>query len=101
MEKKFTKGKWVVSSNRWGCVDLADGGRLVAYAKKEIGEYNSDDIEEANANARLVSQAPNLLDRIEKLMLSVKAHPDYISGEDGDEWHDLISLSQEVINKAL
>jgi len=101
MEKKFTKGEWVMYKHAKSCV-CADGGRIVANCGAYFNNIDYENVQTENdANARLIAQSPNLLDSLEKLMLSVKAHPDYISGSDGDEWHDLISLSQEVINKAL
>lgn len=37
--------------------------------------------------------------RLEKLILSIKAHPDYVYGQDGDEWHDLVSLAEKSIEE--
>lgn len=41
-----------------------------------------------------------ILKALNSLVLSVCAHPDYVLGGDGDEWHDLISLADEAIEKA-
>ena len=73
MEKKFTKGEWKIEHT---------------------------DHKKCYANAKLIAAAPELLYRLNSLVLSVKAHPDYIFGEEGDEWHDIVSLAEETINKA-
>lgn len=33
-------------------------------------------------------------------MLSIAAHPDYVSGEEDDEWHTLLSIAEDLITKA-
>lgn len=48
----------------------------------------------------LIAAAPDLLGMLNSLVLSITAHPDYVSGEEGDEWHDLVSLADDVIKKA-
>ena len=101
MEKKFSKGKWIVSDDTGECYLVkSDDGGLIAFV------YDGDIDEEAihmdvvEANAKLIAAAPELLDRINKIVLSVKAHPYYVNGEDGDEWHDIIDLAEQAIKKA-
>lgn len=98
MNNKFkgTQGKWKTVECSFGekqiHIQQQNGCRSLAI----IPFYN-----ESDANAQLIASAPELLKRLQSLMLSVMAHPDYFSGEEGDEWHDLISLSEETVNKAL
>ena len=40
-----------------------------------------------------------LAEMINSLMLSIAAHPDYVNGEEDDEWHTLLSLAEELITK--
>lgn len=95
MEKKFTKGDCV--SEKLDNLDI-----LIMCGPKILAEVYSMDVgdDEDIANGELIASAPELLDRLSKLVLSVKAHPDYVNGEDGDEWHDIIDLAEETIKKA-
>lgn len=101
MEKKFTKGEWKTLDkatfdsyqNVWRKALYIDGFNFCMYISGRTKE-------EVNANAKLIAAAPALLDNLNKLLLSVKAHPDYVNGEDGDEWHDIIDLSEKIIKKA-
>lgn len=115
-EFKGTKGKWHVDKTAIKCdntvvcftatlISKVDQTRLKGESWIDMYKRTEPDridckIEE-EYNAKLIAAAPTLLHRLNSLILSVKAHPDYIFGEDGDEWHDLISLSEEAINKAL
>ena len=63
MEKKFSKGKWIVSDDTGECYLVkSDDGGLIAFV------YDGDIDEEAihmdvvEANAKLISLAPDLLD---------------------------------------
>ena len=98
-EFKGTKGEWYVEENTVMC---NKSSIAIVYIKNcnlgNNGKLLKD--EEMLSNSKLIAAAPNLLDRLNKLVLSVKAHPDYVFGEDGDEWHDLISLSEQAIKKA-
>jgi len=44
-----------------------------------------------------VRQRDELKRMLNSLILSICAHPDYVSGEEGDEWHDLTSLAEASI----
>lgn len=99
-EFKGTKGEWMVNENAIICNKITIAVTLLKnFALNTDGTMSKD--KEMEANAKLIAAAPTLLYRLNSLILSVKAHPDYVFGEDGDEWHDLISLSEEAINKAL
>ena len=91
MEKKFSQGKWT----NCGANSVSCDGKLIAHACSADVRY-----EQSEANAKLIAAAPELLYRLNSLVLSVKAHPDYIFGEEGDEWHDIVSLAEETIKKA-
>jgi hypothetical protein len=43
----------------------------------------------------------HLIANVKSLVLSVTAHPDYILGKEGDEWHDLISMVNESLNELI
>ncbi len=47
--------------------------------------------------SELLKQRDELKRMINSLSLSIAAHPDYVNGEEEDEWHDLISLADELI----
>ena len=102
MEKKFSKGKWSVDefdSNFDECFYISDAnGNWIAMA---IIDFPSWAVETSRANAKLIAAAPELLDSLNKLLLSVKAHPEYVNGEEGDEWHDIIDLAEQTIKKAI
>lgn len=101
MEKKFSKGKWEVTDDTGECfmIESEDGGLICTV---HDGSFDDDAIhmDVVEANAKLIAAAPYLLDRLNKLVLSVKAHPDYVNGEECDEWHDIIDLAEETIKKA-
>ena len=98
MKTEFTKGKWELDRD---------------FIYTELGEVICDidpigvskkvftrSKEGAISNAKLIAAAPELLTRLNSLVLSVKAHPDYQFGEEGDEWHDIVELAEETIKKA-
>ena len=101
MEHKFSKGKWNVANFDKEFDDSV-------YIQDESGEYVATaiidnpfiDYNLAISKAKLIAAAPELFDRLNKLLLSVKAHPDYVNGEEGDEWHDIIDLAEQAIKKA-
>lgn len=115
MEKKFTEGKWYVNTNMPGfsgtCISRfepstywKDGhvDRIGDYPIATVydGHNYWDEKYPADANAKLIASSPELLGRLKSLVLSVKAHPNYIFGEEGDEWHDIVGLAEEAIKKA-
>ena len=98
METKFTKGEWVLDTD-FIYSELSEvicDMDPIGVSKKVFTRSK----EEAISNAKLIAAAPELLYRLNSLVLSVKAHPDYIFGEEGDEWHDIVSLAEETIKKA-
>ena len=98
METKFTKGEWELDTD-FIYSELSEvicDIDPIGVSKKVFTRSK----EEAISNAKLIASAPELLDRLNKLVLSVKAHPDYVYGEEGDEWHDIIDLTEEIIKKA-
>ena len=98
MKTEFTKGEWELDRD-FIYTELSE----VICDIDPIGvstKVFTRSKEEAIANAKLIAAAPELLARLNSLVLSVKAHPDYQFGEEGDEWHDIVSLAEEVIKKA-
>ena len=101
MEKKFSKGKWIVSDDTGECYLVkSDDGGLIAFVYDGDIDDEAIHMDVVQANAKLIAAAPELFDRLNKLLLSVKAHPDYVNGEEGDEWHDIIDLAEQTIKKA-
>jgi len=50
--------------------------------------------------SELLKQRDELMRMMNSLMLSIAAHPDYVGGEEDDEWHTLLSLAEELVTKA-
>ena len=95
MENEFTKGEWRVSLSNTSYADVVvDGFDICTCWSGYVGE------DETKANAKLIASAPDLLNRLNSIVLSVKAHPDYVNGEEGDEWHDIVELAEQTIKKA-
>ena len=57
-------------------------------------------IKEAEANARLIASAPELAKRLNSLMLTLMAHPDYQIGRN-QEFIDQVNLAKELLIKAI
>ncbi len=73
----YNENKWV----KGGLSDL-----LEAFARQEV-----EPIEK---------QRDELLEMMNSLMLSIAAHPDYVNGDEDDEWHTLLSLAETAIKNA-
>ena len=97
MEKKFTKGEWIIDD-----IDiLSEQGMAICQVYDASDSHILDqDMEVVSANTKLIAAAPDLLHRLNSIVLSVKAHPDYVNGQEGDEWHDIVELAEQTIKKA-
>ena len=96
MKKKFTQGEWVIDKQRdTVCIDILCNDEVVATCWDDY-----DCVDQLRANAKLIAAAPDLLNRLNSIVLSVKAHPDYVNGQEGDEWHDIVELAEQTIKKA-
>ena len=96
MKKKFTQGEWVIEKQRdTVCIDILCNDEVVATCWDDY-----DCVDQLRANAKLIAAAPDLLNRLNSIVLSVKAHPDYVNGQEGDEWHDIVELAEQTIKKA-
>ena len=96
MEKKFTEGEWIIDKKRdTVCIDIWCNDEVVATCWDDY-----DCVDQLRANAKLIAAAPDLLNRLNSIVLSVKAHPDYVNGQEGDEWHDIVELAEQTIKKA-
>jgi hypothetical protein len=62
-----------------------------------IYDIISEDYVEKAKYDEAVRQRDELRRMTNSLILSICAHPDYVSGEEGDEWHDLTSLAEAAI----
>ena len=98
MKTKFTKGEWHVEAHHDAdnCYYISSEKSVVIATAWQGRAFKN----EAEHNAKLMAESPELLTRLNRLVLSVKAHPDYQFGEEGDEWHDIVSLAEEAIKKA-
>ena len=96
MKKKFTEGEWIIDKKRdTVCIDILCNNEVVSTCWDDY-----DCVDQLRANAKLIAAAPDLLNRLNSIVLSVKAHPDYVNGQEGDEWHDIVELAEQTIKKA-
>lgn len=51
-------------------------------------------------NATLIASAPEMLHLLNSTMLSIKANPDYVSGNN-QEFIDYVQMAEELINKVI
>ena len=65
-------------------------------------KMENDIIEGATKYAELLEsereKSEKLVDALNSLVLSVKAHPDY-TGEENDEWTDLVEIAEELLTE--
>ena len=80
---KHTPGPWVVGASdfldQWVCIDAPSGDPDLDYKSWEgiamaygCEESPSEGLKKANANARLIAAAPELLDALEELLAATK-----------------------------
>lgn len=101
MTKKFSQGEWKTLDkavfnpyqNVWSKALYVNNLTFCMYI---LGRTEA----ESESNAKLIAAAPDLLHRLNSIVLSVKAHPDYVNGKEGDEWHDIVELAEQTIKKA-
>jgi len=96
METKFTKGEWVVMPcDHAGAIEVSFGDFLGGIKVWHHGG-NTHTKEEAEANAKLISAAPDMLDVCEELVrlkdLILPKHVDHIRDEHRDEIIALVRL---------
>ena len=113
MEFKGTKGGWKVkhseSKNSWNIIGTALGGRYKISKCDYIinnelsNDLNNREIQEQQANAMLISKAPEMLDMLNKARIelsriksSMMAHPDCTIGS---EFDDYTSSAQDCENE--
>ena len=99
---KHTKAPWFMNTTKRfmdnkGLAITDEKNRLICEVSHDLAELT---LTEYKANAKLILAAPDLLRNLNSLLLSVMAHPYYVSGEEGDEWHDITSICEETIKKA-
>lgn len=93
MKSKHTPGEWKVSGI------IVESDELIICSCHSYTRKGSCSNREAEANAKLMAAAPELLHRLNSLVLSIMAHPDY-TGEENEEWTDLIESANGAIKKA-
>ena len=109
MEFKGTKGKWVIKDYRQETVlSLSKDRKDIVIAEcgnfyDVTGSYHRTHEDEQNANALLISKAPEMLEMLHKAKLelsrikgSMMAHPDC---EEGSEFDDYTNSAEEVENE--
>jgi hypothetical protein len=108
----FTKGPWIVkhseSKTAFNVIGTVLGGKYKIARCPYVVTNNGNGIDkkekaEAEANAKLISTAPEMLDAlyeakntIRRLKLSMMAHPDC---QEGSEFDDYTDTAQEVEEK--
>lgn len=103
MEQKYTPAPWFAVDYAGSfCIQngpMYDDTDLLCYDSifSDIVPPSKDVVE---ANAKLMAAAPEMLKDLKSLILSIESHPDYVTGEEGDEWHTLVSMALETIEKA-
>ena len=96
MEKKFSKGKWIVSDDTSECfmIESEDGGLICTV---HDGSFDDDAIhmDVVEANAKLIAAAPDMLEALESFVYEIeKTRSGYNILE--ESYH----LAKEAIKKA-
>lgn len=83
MDKKFTKGKWIVNrETHYYTVNYQENGRGMINLFMVSNDYQKSDSlnEECEANALLISKAPEMLEMLEYLVQNGKINDKDIIG---------------------
>lgn len=101
---KGTPGPWRVDGLKrnngiinWSIVSCNSGGTIADMLRFNPYPIPEETIE---ANASLIAAAPEMLHLLNSMMLSIKAHPDFVSGEN-QEFIDYVKMAEELINKVI
>ena len=97
---KHTKGPWKVADGYPRSIKTADEKTYIASAKggrkrNPVTGYGYPSKEEAEANARLIATAPELLEALECVSIGIELHYETME-EDTSEVHYLVDLQREV-----
>lgn len=97
---KGTPGPWVfddLSMKIKGTGDI-EGMTVIANVSPKM-DY-SRGMTTQSRNAALIATAPEMLHLLNNMMLSMKAHPDYVFRKN-QEFIDYVQCAEELINKAI
>ena len=96
MEKKFSKGKWIVSDDTGECYLVkSDDGGLIAFVYDGDIDDEAIHMDVVEANAKLIAAAPDMLEALESFVYEIeKTRSGYNILE--ESYH----LAKEAIKKA-
>lgn len=81
MKKKYTPGEWIVNEKASGHVRTKDGRGIATTMGYSTNMDNGEHIIENQANAVLISAAPDLLEALEKVMPYIGNFPSFLQDE--------------------
>ena len=96
MEKKFSKGKWIVSDDTGECYLVkSDDGGLIAFVYDGDIDDEAIHMDVVEANAKLIASAPELLEALESFVCDVEN----TQGND-NVFEEAYHLAKNAIKKA-
>lgn len=99
-EFKGVPGPWVFDDRSMKIKGTGDIEGMTVIANVSPKMNYSRGMTTQFCNAALIASAPEMLDLLNSMMLSMKAHPDYVS-RNNQEFIDYVQMAEELIDKVL